>query len=269
MRDTWYDSRSLEKDDRYRVKSMPLLAGRARQAFLEFNPVGVSVDDRDRIYRTVPYGPLVEIFALDLRSYRGANSENRQPSLTPDSRIFGEAQIAAFKDRLTASRATWKVIASDMPVGLVVRDGATFYEAIANGEPGAPLGRELEIADLLRSIRDRRIRNVVWVTGDVHYCAAHHYDPSRATFTEFDPFWEFVAGPLHAGTFGPGTLDRTFGPEVKFTGIPPGMKPNRPPSDGFQFFGTLRIDARTRALTARLHDLAGRVLYSVELPPVL
>jgi alkaline phosphatase D len=50
-------------------------------------------------------------------------------------------------------------------------------------------------------------------------------------------------------------------------GIPPGMKGNRPPSDGFQFFGTLRIDARRRALTARLHDLSGKVLFTIELAP--
>jgi alkaline phosphatase D len=109
------------------------------------------------------------------------------------------------------------------------------------------------------------VRNVVWVTADVHYCAAHHYDPSRARFTEFDPFWEFVAGPLHAGTFGPGELDGTFGPEVRFVGIPAGMKPNRPPSAGFQFFGTLKVDARSRMLTARLHDLSGRALFALEL----
>ena len=265
VRDNWYDARNLEKDDRYKVKSMPLLAARARQAFLEFNPVAVSGDDRDRIYRTIPYGPLLEVFAIDLRSYRGANSENRQPALTPESRILGDAQLAAFKASLAASRATWKVIACDMPLGLVVRDTPNF-EAVANGENGAPLGRELEIAELLRFIRDRRIRNVVWVTGDVHYCAAHHYHPSRARFTEFDPFWEFVAGPLHAGTFGPGTLDATFGPEARFVGIPTGMKGNRPPSDGYQFFGTLTIAARTRALTARLHDLAGKVLFTMELP---
>jgi alkaline phosphatase D len=108
---------------------------------------------------------------------------------------------------------------------------------------------------------------VVWITADVHYCAAHHYDPSRAVVTGFDPFWEFVAGPLHAGTFGPGTLDKTFGPEVKFTGIPAGMKPNRPPSDGFQFFGLLRANAKTRALTVELRDLAGTTLYSTVLPP--
>ena len=86
------------------------------------------------------------------------------------------------------------------------------FEAFANGDDGPPLGRELEIADLLRFIRDRRIRNVVWITGDVHYCAAHHYHPARAKFTEFDPFWEFVAGPLHAGTFGPTRWTRRSGP---------------------------------------------------------
>ena len=88
----------------------------------------------------------------------------------------------------------------------------------------------------------------------------------RAGFREFDPFWEFVAGPLHAGTFGPNALDATFGPAVRFLGIPEGMKPNRPPSDGLQFFGTLDVDHGSLALTARLHDVAGRILQSVELP---
>jgi alkaline phosphatase D len=268
VRDNWYDARSLEKDDRYKVKSVPLLAANARQAFLEFNPVMISAEDRDRIYRTIPYGPLAEVFALDLRSYRSPNSANRQPVLNDDARILGAGQLAALEARLAACRATWKIVASSMPIGLVVNDGESHFEAVANGDKGGPLGRELEIADLLRFIKARRIRNVVWVTGDVHYCAAHHYHPSRAAFTDFDPFWEFVAGPLHAGTFGSPPLDATFGPEVKFSGIPPGMKPNRPPSDGFQFFGTLRIDARTRAMTAKLHDLAGKTLYTVELEAV-
>jgi alkaline phosphatase D len=180
--------------------------------------------------------------------------------------IFGTDQIDALKMRLAASRATWKIVASDMPVGLFVRDGS-FSEAIANGDHGAPLGRELELASLLRFIRDRSVQNVVWITGDIHYCAAHHYDPSRAMFTEFSPFWEFVAGPLHAGTYGPGTLDKTFGPEVRFTGIPKGMKGNRPPSDGLQFFGMLKVDARTRQLTASLRDLAGKTLFSIDLDP--
>jgi alkaline phosphatase D len=267
VRDNWYWERDLSTDDKYKnVKSMPLLAARARQAFFEYNPLRINGDDPVRVQRTIPYGPPAEIFALDLRSYRGANSANRQTVLADDSRIFGASQIERLQARLAASRATWKIIASDMPIGLVVRDGQ-LYEAIANGDNGVPLGREMELAGLLRFIRNRRIHNVVWITADVHYCAAHLYHPSRAQFTEFAPFWEFVAGPLNAGTFGPGQLDPTFGPEAKFVGIPKGMKGNRPPSEGFQFFGTMTIAARTRAMTVRLHDLTGKTLFSIELPP--
>ncbi|MGI8619285.1 MAG: alkaline phosphatase D family protein, partial [Gemmatimonadaceae bacterium] len=265
--DNWYWERDLSRDNRYKVKSAALLAARARHAFLEYQPITPDATDPERIHRVVPYGPLVDIFALDLRSYRAANSENVQTVLDEKSALFGAAQLATLKTRLAASRATWKVIASDLPIGVVVRDGPTFYEAVANGEPGAPLGRELEIANLLRFIRDQRIRNVVWVTADVHYCAAHHYDPTRAVFTEFEPFWEFVAGPLNAGTFAPNAMDKTFGPEVKFTGTSSTTKPNRPPSEGLQFFGTMTIDARTRAMTVTLRNLAGKVLYSVELAP--
>jgi phosphodiesterase/alkaline phosphatase D-like protein len=50
----------------------------------------------------------------------------------------------------------------------------------------------------LRFIKRERIHNVVWVTADVHYTAAHYYDPAHASFTEFEPFWEFVSGPLNA-----------------------------------------------------------------------
>jgi alkaline phosphatase D len=266
VRDNWYWERDLAQDDRYKVKSAALLAARARRAFQEYQPIAIDSSDPDRIYRTIPYGPLVEIFALDLRSYRGRNSTNRQTTLDDESRIMGKAQLASLEGRLAASRATWKVIASDMPIGVVVPDRPSFYDAVANDEPGPPLGREMEIAELLRFIRDRRIRNTVWITADLHYCAAHHYDPARATFTEFEPFWEFVAGPLHAGTYAPGVLDPTFGPELKFAGTSASTKPNRPPSDGLQFFGTLHIDARTRAMTVKLIDLAGKILYRVELP---
>lgn len=267
VRDNWYETRDLSQDKRYTVTSTAILAARARQAFLEYNPIARAADDPERIYRTVASGPLVEVFALDLRSYRGANSENRQTEVTDESRIMGSRQVEWLKAQLASSQSTWKVIASDMPIGLVVRDGDSRFEAVANADDGPPLGRELELADLLRFIHVRGIRNVVWITGDVHYCAAHHYDPARARARDFDPFWEFVAGPLHAGTFGPSVLDATFGPEVKFTGIPSGMPPNRPPSSGFQFFGLLRVNAHTQVMTASLRDLSGRTLYTVELEP--
>ncbi len=267
VRDNWYPTRDLSADTKYTLKSMALIAEHARQAFLEYNPVPASADETGRVYRTVEFGPLVEVFALDLRSYRGPNTENRQPTLDETSAFAGPVQIAWLKTHLAASRATWKVIASDMPIGAVVPDAPSYFDAFANGDDGPPLGRELELADLLRFMKARRIRNVVWVTADIHYCAAHQYHPTRAKFTEFDPFWEFVAGPLNAGTFGPNKMDATFGPEVVFTGIPPGLKGNRPPSDGFQFFGRMHVDRRTKAMTVTLHDLSGRALFTKELAP--
>jgi len=267
VRDNWYPTERLESDPRYHVKSVALLAARAKRAFLEYLPLRINPIESERIYRAWRHGPMLEIFALDMRSYRGANSTNRQAALTEESAILGAAQAAWLERALAASTSTWKVIASDLPLGVVVPDAGGAFEAVANKDDGPPLGRELEIARVLRFIRDRRIRNVVWITADVHYAAAHYYSPARARFTEFDPFWEFVAGPLHAGTFGPNEMDRTFGPEVKFLGIPPGLKPNRPPSEPFQFFGSGRIDHRTRTLTMKLHNVNSEI-FSIELPPV-
>ena len=266
VRDNWYPAQRLDADPRAGVKSVALLAARAKRAFLEYLPLRVNPIESERIYRAWRHGPALEIFALDMRSYRGPNSTNRQSMLTDESAILGTAQVAWLEHALAACTSTWKVIASDMPLGVVVPDAGGTFDAVANRENGAPLGREVEIARLLKFIKDRRIRNVVWLTADVHYCAAHHYGPERASFTEFDPFWEFVAGPLHAGSFGPNELDRTFGPEVKFLGIPAGMKPNRPPSEPFQFFGSGRIDRRTQTLTMKLHNVNGEI-YSVDLPP--
>jgi len=259
----WYPQGRYE-DRRYQEQSSALLAARARAAFLEYQPIRQFARDRERIYRTQRFGPLLEVFAWDMRSYRGANSRNRQTELTPESAILGEQQLAWLQARLAASTATWKVIASDMPLGLIVADKSN-SEAVANGDPGPPLGRELEIASFLKFIKDKAITGVVFITADVHYAAAHYYDPAAAKFGEFTPFWEFVAGPAHAGTFGPGQLDATFGPQLKFLGIPPGMKGNRPPSEGLQFFGTLDIAAASRVLTTKLHNVAGKELYSVEL----
>jgi alkaline phosphatase D len=262
----WYPTERLE-DERYTERSVAMLAARGKRAFLEHQPIRLSCDDPERIYRRVPYGPLVELFVIDMRSERGANSPNRQTMPGPETALLGRSQLEWLKQGLARSSAEWKVVASDMPLGMVVRDGSEHYEAVSNGDPGPPLGRELEIAELLGVLRAERVRNVVWITGDVHHATAHHYHPDRARFRDFDPFWELVAGPLHAGTYGPTPLDPTFGPERRFLGIPEDMKPNRPPSEGLQFFGTLEIDPASRVLTARLYDVSGRALYSVDLPP--
>lgn len=265
VRNNWYPGQILD-DPKYKVKSIDLLAARGRRAFLDYLPLRFNADDPEQVYRGFNYGPMLDVLMLDERSYRGPNTPNQQTTINDESVFLGSDQINWIKQRLLTSKATWKVIASDMPIGIIVGDAGGKYEAFANGN-GPALGRELELADLLSFIKRNKIKNVVWVTADVHYCAAHFYDPAKAQFKDFAPFWEFVAGPLNAGTFGPGQMDDTFGPEVKFTGIPKGMKPNRSPKDGFQFFGAVKIDGKSSVMTVGLHDITGKKLYSVELNP--
>ena len=267
----WSPAKDLSEDTRYAEKSVALLAARAGQAFHEMTPISYTPAEPGRVYRAINYGPLLDVFFLDLRSYRGGNSRGLETELSPASQGLGAEQTAWLKRALAQSTATWKVIACDMPIGLNVWDkhkGEMRVEAVANGEPGAPKGRELEFADILRFIKTAGVKNTVWLTADVHYTAAHYYNPDKAAFQDFNPFWEFVSGPLHAGTFGPNELDGTFGPEVRFVKAPtPEQGANLPPSMGLQFFGLVDIDGAEGQMTVRLMDRADQELWSITLDP--
>ncbi|MGY0055821.1 alkaline phosphatase D family protein [Streptomyces sp. LZ34] len=259
----WYPGEILT-DARYTEKNVNVLAARSRQAFSEYFPIStLRPDGEGRVYRVLRHGPLLDVFVLDCRTYRNANSPDRQPEDTQG--ILGAEQLAWLKRELSASRAVWKVIACDMPLGLVVPDGATDFEAVSQGDPGAPLGRELQIAELLRHIKHRKITGTVWLTADVHYTSAQHYDPSRAAFKDFAPFWEFVSGPLNAGSFPAVKPDGTFGPEQPFVKAP--TRANVSPAEGFQFFGEVDIDGHSGELTVRLRELGGGVLFTKVLRP--
>lgn len=268
VRDNWYHDQILPAQSPYTEKRVGVLAARARQAFLENYPVTIDRRAGARIYRSIPFGPHLDVFALDMRSYRSANNDNMQTTPGAETAILGRRQLRWLADALTRSRAAWKIVAADMPLGVTVAHQPGRHEAVANGDHGVARGRELEIASLLSTLKKNRVRNVVWITADVHYCAAHHFDPERAATKDFDPFWEFVAGPAHAGTFAPGPLDRTFGPEVKFSGTPADLKPNRPPDAGLQFFGLLEADATARHLTVSLQNTAGQRIFTQDLERV-
>jgi alkaline phosphatase D len=266
----WSPSKDISTDARYTEKNVANLVARSTRAFLDYAPMRWhGVEELERVYRRIPYGKELDVFVLDMRSYRGPNTYNRQTEQGPDTAYLGREQIEWLKEGLRRSRATWKIIAADMPIGLGVPDGKDEqgrdrWENSSNGD-GPVLGRELEIAEVLRFIKRNEVKNVVWLTADVHYCAAHHYDPSRAVFKDFHPFWVFVAGPANAGTFGPNALDDTFGPEVVFQKVPPAGQANLPPSAGYQFFGQVDIDPRAKDLVVALKDIDGNTVFSQRL----
>ena len=141
--------------------------------------------------------------------------------------------------------------------------GRDAFEAVANGD-GPALGRELEIADLLRSSsgsdsQERRLAD--------RRRALHRRAPLRSGARRSSPistpFWEFVSGPINAGGFGPNKLDNTFGPQVMFQKAP--GRNNAPPTEGGQFYGLAKIDGKTGALNVQIKDLNGAILFETSL----
>src|ERR1700691_1815790 len=119
-----------------------MFAPRARRAFQEFLPIRETMAEPGRVYRKIQYGPLLDVFMLDMRSYRGPDGAHGDRVLKPDDYLLGPDQIAWLKRELARSQATWKVIAANSPIGYVV-DSSGVEQA------DGPRGRGIEIAELL------------------------------------------------------------------------------------------------------------------------
>ncbi|WP_218838847.1 alkaline phosphatase D family protein [Sphingomonas guangdongensis] len=266
VRNNWWPDKPLAG-----ATPMATLAANARRALLEYNPLR-PMPGAAGIYRNFRPSPLIEVFMLDARSRRGANLLAGGPARR-DGDMFGREQISWLEGALMRSTATWKVIASDIPLSLTVPDlnrdvAKGGIEGLADGAAGPPGGREPELARLLSFMRRHRIRNTVWLSADVHYAAAIRYEPGRAAFADFDPFWEFVAGPINAGT---GTsagnpLDPTFGPALVYDSMP-SAPIDSSPRGGNQFFGMGEVDPVTGVLTMSIHDLNGSERFRMPIEP--
>lgn len=263
----WYPGEILD-DPLYTEKRTDVLKWRSVKAYHEYVPINPAYDPskhdpEGRIYRVLHEGPLLDVFVLDMRWFRDANSPDKQTF--NDGGILGYRQQRWLEQELLRSKATWKVISNDMPLTEVVKDGQTDFEAVSQGDNGQPMGRELQIAEILRFIKQHKIKNVVWITTDVHYTAAHYFDPDKAAFTDFDPFWQFTTGPLNAGSFPYDATDTTFGAQQVFVKAP--TYSNADPATEFQFFGQITIDGASEVMTVNLMDNSGAVLWSKELDP--
>ncbi|WP_205903784.1 alkaline phosphatase D family protein, partial [Pseudomonas viridiflava] len=95
---------SKQLDDRYKVKDIGLLSSRARQAYLEYAPLRLQKADKGgRIYRKIPYGPMLDVFVLDMRSYRDGNDANLTDKPGPTTAFMGREQLDWLKRELDTS----------------------------------------------------------------------------------------------------------------------------------------------------------------------
>ena len=158
-----------------------------------------------------------------------------------------------------------------MPIGLGVPDGeispgVARWEAIANGDGARRKGANWKLPNCSDFCAQQQVRDFVFLTADVHYCAAHHYHPDQCGVSGFRPVLGVCrrAAECRAVT-GLIPLDKTFGPEVVFEKAPPAQ--NTSPFAGFQFFGEVNIEGQSGEMSVMLRDLDGVSVFEKKLQP--
>lgn len=226
----------------------PLLA-EAKRASAEWNP-----QPSGALWRAARWGRHLELFVLDLRSHRAPNTT------PPPASMLGDAQRAWLARAVAASDATWKVVVSSVPI------------AIPTGRVGARDGWagsafQPELLELLRGWKDARVRNLVWLTTDVHFATVLRHRPFRddASFT----LLELASGPITAGIFPRDALDPATHPERLFFLGPKSADAVGSFEAAMRWFnfGVLDVDAAGR-LVAEIVDGTGATRWALALEPI-
>src|SRR5438093_544932 len=219
-----------------------------RRAFLEYWPIVPPDDEPTRLYRKFRWGRLLEVFILDTRQYRSPNAAPDGPGKT----MLGAAQRRWLVDSVSASTATWKVVVSSVPLSIPTgsparRDSwsnASVYGTPQEGGTGFAVERDA----LLRQLRERGVKNLVFVVADVHHAEIIRHQPAPGW-----SFHEFVAGPLSARFGRPRPLAEGLNPRSLFA------------RSGVNNFGDVTL--APAHLTVRLYDEEGAVLFTHTIKP--
>lgn len=161
----------------------------AHQAYDEWMPVRINdtaaIESQhldDRIYRRFRFGGLLEVSMLDLRSYRSQQVAYTQLNHTGDAdrTITGRAQLDWLKDGLLTD-AQWKIVGNPVMIA-PIRFGSLPSDLIKPVNDvtgllppgGVPYnvdqwdGYTADRTELFDHIKRRAIKDVVFVTGDIH-----------------------------------------------------------------------------------------------------
>jgi alkaline phosphatase D len=137
----------------------------AYRAFFETMPY--TPPKPNRIYRRLAFGRTVDLIVMDQRQYRKDQpcgdavaplcADYNQPR-----DFLGRTQMNWVKGQLSASQAAWKVLANEVMIMPTKVLGGNYFGF--DSWQGYPQERE----ELLAHIRDHQIKDVVFVTGDIH-----------------------------------------------------------------------------------------------------
>jgi alkaline phosphatase D len=188
----------------------PNIVKEGTNAFLYYSPLDIdnntsndTANDHDKhVYRSFNWGKDLDIFLIDGRSYRSQN----HLADTPDSNktMLGEEQLEWLKQELSNSNATWKIISSDVPISIPTGSNTSILgrDGWANGNEtnnySYYTGFERELTDLLKFIDEHNIKNIVFITTDVHFPVFFKYNFDLNNDGNMTDIYELVSGPLSA-----------------------------------------------------------------------
>jgi alkaline phosphatase D len=157
-----------------------------------------------QVYRHLRMGRHVDLILPDQRKYRADQpcgdavsapcADYNQPR-----NFLGRKQMGWLKRRLSASKATWKVIGSETMM-MPAKVGANTYYGFDNWQ-GYPGERE----ELLAHIKDEGIDDVVFITGDIHLFLAGDVRTNLGNGESVAV--EFVGGSITSQNFGETNVD--------------------------------------------------------------
>ncbi len=156
----------------------------ASKVYYEWLPVR---KDNNKLYRSLKYGNLAEIFMLDerLEGRDGPFKDKTDPGYASDERsMLGKEQFAWLAGQLTSSETIWKVLGNQVIFAGLDR-GPVFPNSPKNLDSwdGFPAERQR----LIDHIKNNEIANVVILTGDTHSSWAFEVTDRPTNLKEYQP----------------------------------------------------------------------------------
>jgi alkaline phosphatase D len=172
-------------------------------SFFSYSPIDRNQSDPYRIYRSFNWGQDLELFLLDAHSYR---SRNDLPNTYANKTLYGKEQLRWLEEGLLNSNATWKVVLNPVPITVpscVPKErplSPTGCDNWATTEPRNIWSFSNERGEFLKFLADHNIKNVVFITTDIHFPAniVMESPPSTAPNGHKLRLYELVSGPISA-----------------------------------------------------------------------
>ncbi|MFE7187360.1 alkaline phosphatase D family protein [Streptomyces erythrochromogenes] len=165
----------------------------AKQAYFEWMPVRTST--AGTVYRRLRFGTLADLHLLDLRSFRSQQTKVGSGAVDdPERTITGRAQLDWLKSGLAGSNATWKLVGTSVMISPVAFGSLPAHllgpltKLLGLPEGGIAISTDQwdgytdDRKELLGHLKDRNIKNTVFLTGDIHMAWANEVPVTMATY---------------------------------------------------------------------------------------